>query len=143
MSKDSDKYGTPMELFEWLDQRFHFITDPCTEHDNRLGCPIYYTEEDDGLAQEWIGPVFMNPPYSKVAPWMEKAYGTTLLGHLVVALVRHDPSTQWWQNWVEGKALVVPVPYRIKFHGGDGLYNFPSVILIYMGQLRFSRPGHE
>ncbi len=142
MSKESDTYGTPKDLYEFLNERFVFQTDPCTSDYNPLGTPIYYTEATDGLAHHWTGPVFMNPPYSKVTPWVKKAWQESCDGSLVVGLVRHDPSTRWWEDWIRGKAQVIEVPYRIKFVGGDGLYNFPSAIVIWWGHLA-ARPGHS
>ena len=129
-----DHYGTPVDFYDELNKRFHFKLDPCAWPDNALGTPYFYTEEDDGLVQSWApGPVFMNPPYSTVTPWVQKAYEESLKGVLVVGLVRHDPSTRWWNDWVRGKGLVLPVPYRLHFVGGDGAYNFPSTVVIWHG----------
>ena len=43
--------------------------DPATtEHANKVEqARSWYTAEDDGLSQEWIGNVFLNPPYSRKA----------------------------------------------------------------------------
>jgi DNA N-6-adenine-methyltransferase (Dam) len=37
-------------------------------------CPAarYYTAADDGLTAPWVGLVWMNPPYSKATPWVER-----------------------------------------------------------------------
>ena len=135
-----DEYGTPFELFDWLYERFNFVLDPCTTKDNPLGTQLFYTKESDGLVREWIGPaVFMNPPYSKVTPWVQKAYTESLNGILTVGLLRYDPSTRWWNDWVRGKALVMDVPYRVRFRGGVGAYNFPSAIVIWVGDLAAAR----
>lgn len=31
-----------------------------------------FSKLDDGLTQDWYGLVYMNPPYSKTTPWVEK-----------------------------------------------------------------------
>lgn len=133
--KGGDEYGTPFDLYESLDLRFKFYMDPCTTPDNPLKTNYFYTKELDGLIRPWYGPVFMNPPYSKplINQFVEKAYRESLLGDLVVGLLRHDTSTKWWNQWVKGKAWVEPVPYRLHFRGGDGAYNFPSCVVVWHG----------
>lgn len=147
--KQSDKYGTPFELYNYLNERFHFNMDPCTSADNPLCTPEFFTTQSDGLVQDWRGPVFMNPPYSKVTPWVRKAWTESLQGQLVVGLVRHDPSTQWWQQYVNGKSLVLAVPYRLIFRDPDSsvheyrAYNFPSAVVLWLGDLSDYKPGSE
>jgi len=68
---------TPPELFHQLEEELglKFTLDPCTEPDNPLGTPTFYTEEDDGLKQDWARHVvYMNPPYTDLTPWLKKAY---------------------------------------------------------------------
>ena len=62
-SRQSDDWGTPRSLYNQLDQEFHFDFDPCPLHSNF-----------DGLACEWNGNVFVNPPYSKVGQFLVKAH---------------------------------------------------------------------
>lgn len=40
----------------------------------RRTCPArcYYSPVEDGLAQPWLGEVWMNPPYSGAAPWVHR-----------------------------------------------------------------------
>jgi len=139
MSNNGDCYGTPMDLYQQLNQRFDFTLDPCAWPGNRLDTPKFYTEIDNGLVMSWSGHrVFLNPPYSKPDPWTEKAYNESLRGALVVGLLRHDPSTRWWNKWIKDKAIVIPIPYRLKFVNfetkqPEGSYNFPSAIVIWHG----------
>lgn len=130
-----DEYGTPLDFYRELDKRFHFKLDPCTTEANPLGTQFFFTKVDDGLKHCWSpGPVFMNFPYSEAKLWTRKAYEESLGGALVVGLARYDVSTRWWQQWVEGRALVIGVPFRIHFVGGEGgAYNFPSAICIWTG----------
>lgn len=69
MSKTDDWLSPP----EIIDALGSFDLDPCT--------PIVmpwrtaaarFTIIDDGLFQQWFGRVWMNPPYSKLLPWMHK-----------------------------------------------------------------------
>ena len=137
MSKPSDEKETPEWLFKILDKRFFFNLDPCATDENAK-CSTYFTKEDDGLSQSWDGPVFMNPPYSRLYAWCEKAYEESLRGELVVGLLPGDHSTRWYQDWVEGKAFVWRIPTRISFANDGASAKFASVIAIWCGF-----PGRE
>lgn len=73
MSQKSD-WETPQDLFDRLNDEFHFTLDAAaSDHNHKL--PRYYTEKEDGLAQDWKGErVFCNPPYGnkETGLWSEK-----------------------------------------------------------------------
>lgn len=50
----SDEWETPQELFDKLNEEFHFTLDPCCTHENAK-CDKHYTAEDNGLEQNWGG----------------------------------------------------------------------------------------
>lgn len=54
---------------------FRFTLDPCATPENAK-CAKFFTEADDGLAQDWSDEtVWLNPPYGKtIGSWMKKAY---------------------------------------------------------------------
>jgi len=73
-ASETNEWYTPIDLFTKLNAEFNFTTDPCAEPTNRLGLPVFFTKEQDGLSQEWKGNVFINPPYDQVeAKWLKKA----------------------------------------------------------------------
>lgn len=47
-------WATPQAFFDQLDSEFHFTLDPCANQSNHK-CNLYFTEEDNGLAQPWGG----------------------------------------------------------------------------------------
>lgn len=49
-SRKSDEYETPQEIFDALNEEFHFDLDPCATPDNAK-CLLYFTKEEDGLNQ--------------------------------------------------------------------------------------------
>ena len=70
--KFSDEQYTPKSLFDQLGLTFDL--DVAAPIDNKGHVPAMrkYTQLDDGLAQPWEGRVWMNPPFSKVTPWVKK-----------------------------------------------------------------------
>lgn len=61
-SSNKMDWSTPQEFFDKLNEEFRFTLDPCADDLNHK-CDKYYTEEQDGLAQDWSGEsVFCNPP---------------------------------------------------------------------------------
>ena len=57
-----DEYYTPIHIIKALG---HFDLDPATPLNPRWKtADVMYNKEDDGLSKDWIGRVFLNPPYS-------------------------------------------------------------------------------
>jgi len=82
-AKTSDDYYTPAWVFERMG--IDFDLDVCAPPGGLPWIPAarYFTMADDGLAQEWYGRVWMNPPYSDSAPWaarwLSHRHGVALL----------------------------------------------------------------
>ena len=53
-SSNSDEWATPQEVFQSLNDEFHFTLDPCATDRNHK-CAHYYTQEDNGLQKDWGG----------------------------------------------------------------------------------------
>jgi hypothetical protein len=90
----------------------------------------YFTEEDDGLAQEWVAKtVFLNPPYGKAGArssqdiWARKLEQEYLSGNVkeAILLTKCVPGYAWWERLFR-KWLVCFVEHRIEFVklGEDG-----------------------
>lgn len=112
---DSDDWYTPPLIFDALGLRFDL--DPCAPVGGLPWIPAarYYTEADDGLAQEWYGRVWLNPPYSKPWPWVERLaeHGNG------IALIQADTSTRGWHEWVAKAHVVCFVRGRLQYVRGD------------------------
>ena len=60
-SRNSDEWPTPKAFFDSLNAEFHFTLDPCATDENHK-CDKYFTQETDGLKQDWGGPSrFLQP----------------------------------------------------------------------------------
>ena len=131
-SKD-DKWSTPQDFFDELNTEFGFTLDPCADDSNHK-CNKYYTEEDDGLLQDWQGEiVFCNPPYGKaIKDWVRKAYiegckpNTT-----VVMLIPARTDTIYFHKYIYHKAEIRFLKGRLKFGNSKNSAPFPSMVVIY------------
>jgi len=76
----------------------------------------YYTLADDGLDKPWVGRMWMNPPYTKVANWTNKAIAEYDAGTLTEAilLVRPAGGTAWFVP-LERRFYKATPPKRICF----------------------------
>ena len=72
-SSKTDNWATPIDFFLKVEAEFWpFDLDPCADNENHKA-PKYFTKEDNGLAQEWRGRIFCNPPYWRgLKDWVRK-----------------------------------------------------------------------
>ncbi len=136
-SKKMD-WCTPKDFFDKLDAEFHFALDAAAT-DKSAKCPQYFTPETDGLSQSWNigGAVFCNPPYGReIGKWVEKAYKEHLAGvPTIVLLIPARTDTQYFHEYIYGKAEIRFVRGRLRFEDEDGTKAdaapFPSMVVIY------------
>lgn len=118
-----------------------FALDPASEP-HTAKAPSFYTVKDDGLARLWFGRVWLNPPYSKPRPWLERAYEATSTGEadLVVALLPASVDTGWFHEAVLPYAELRFIRGRVRFLGWEGTPipapKAPSIVAIYRGEGR-------
>lgn len=129
-SHKSDEWATPQDVFDALNDEFHFELDPCATSENRK-CEKYFTLAENGLQKNWGGAkTFCNPPYSKIGEWVEKCYKESEHG-TVVMLIPARTDTRWFHKYIYGKAEIRFVKGRIKFGGARNGAPFPSMIVIF------------
>ena len=68
----TDDWYTPPYIFEALNLQFEM--DVCSPPNGVPWIPAkqFLSLLDDGLTTDWIGKVWMNPPYSDPLPWIDK-----------------------------------------------------------------------
>jgi hypothetical protein len=118
-----DDRETPPCVFEPLNAEFAFTLDAAASHANHkceryctlegtfVGGPGWHVDGEDGLASPWSGErVWVNPPFSGLLPWVEKAWGVHGVGEDVPAevvcmlLPNNRQEQPFWQDLIE--------PYR-------------------------------
>lgn len=132
-SSNSSEWATPQEFFDKLDWRFgKFTLDPCATCENHK-TKKYYTMEDDGLAQDWGGEtVFVNPPYSHISSWIEKAYTESRKPNTkVVLLIPARTDTRYWHNYVMRGREIHFIKGRLKFGNSKNSAPFPSAVIVF------------
>lgn len=134
----NDEWGTESEIY-FYGLNISKITpklDVCATDDNAV-LDNYFTKKQNGLLQEWNQDFFMNPPYSEITLWMEKAYNEHKkhnVNGLILVYAKTD--TKWWHKYVEGIAEVHFIKGRLKFVTPEGELSknsapYPSCWIIY------------
>lgn len=131
-TSSSDEWETPQELFDMIDEVFHFNLDVCATHANAK-CKRYFTKKEDGLSLPWSGICWMNPPYGReITLWIRKAYESSLtVGTIVVCLLPARTDTVWWHEYVIAHAESIGfIRGRLKF-SRKGPAPFPSALVVF------------
>lgn len=130
-SSERDDWSTPQDLFDALNAEFHFDLDVCATPSSAK-CAKYFTPELDGLAHEWTGSCWMNPPYGdEIKTWVKKAYDSRTRA-TVVCLVPARVDTGWWWDYCR-QGDVRFLRGRLRFGGGETGAPFPSAVVVFPG----------
>ncbi len=140
---DKRKYATPQPFFDRLNAVFGpFTLDPCAEP-STAKCELFFTEDDDGLSQDWgEHNVFMNPPFGRhekackknckkkrckerghhidkdisgTNDWVAKAWTASLKGATVTGIVPSSMGTKWFHDYVMRATYLIIVEGRVSY----------------------------
>ena len=132
-SSAKQDWTTPRWLFAQLDAEFGFEIDAAASAENAL-CDRFFTEEDDALQQDWRGRTFSNPPYDRVAKFVEYGWRECYErgnADLVVFVVASRTGTQWWQKFANHGAEIRFIEGRLRFGGSTNSAPFDSAVLVF------------
>jgi phage N-6-adenine-methyltransferase len=132
-SSHTDLWATPQEFFDKYHATYNFQTDVCAIPENAK-CANYFTPEQDGLAQEWRGVCWMNPPYGRtIGKWVMKAVkAANDNGATVVCLLPARTDTAWWHDYVATNASRIEfIRGRLKFGSAKHSAPFPSAVVVF------------
>jgi DNA N-6-adenine-methyltransferase (Dam) len=121
----SDEWLTPKKIIDRVLAVLGSIDlDPCAASADPLNVPAQtcIARPDDGLAANWRGNLFLNPPYGRsVDDWCEKLIREWKVAHVTsaIALVAARPDTRWFR-----------------------MFRFAPVCFI-AGRLKFRRPSRS
>lgn len=109
--------------------------DPCSNSHEKPNVPAlkHLTESDNGLAHQWHGRVYMNPPYGRaIAKWvahLSQEYESQRVVE-ALALVPARTDTKWFRALYPH--YVCFIRGRLKFSGHGNSAPFPSAVF-YLG----------
>jgi hypothetical protein len=112
----SDEWYTPKHVFDALGVTYY--TDVASPKGQRTFVPAINFITENGLETEWIGPVWMNPPFGKrngLKPWLDKFF-TPGNG---IALVPDRTSAAWFQEAWRKADMTLFTP-KLQFIRPDG-----------------------
>ena len=132
-SSKTNLWSTPNDFFDKLNDEFHFTLDPCSTHENAK-CYKHFTEEENGLLQDWGNEVvFCNPPYGRqIKYWVKKAYEESQKDNTtVVMLIPARTDTIYFHEYIYHKAEIRFIKGRLKFGNAKNSAPFPSMVVIF------------
>lgn len=126
-SSANTEWGTPQNLFDYLDLDFHFNLDVCATANNAK-CKAFYSPEQDGLIQPWLeSRCWCNPPYGRGSGgWLGKCVGND-----VVALLPARTETKRFKIVWEHADAICFISGRLTFEGADHPAPFPSALAVF------------
>jgi phage N-6-adenine-methyltransferase len=133
-SNNTDMWATPQNFYDGLNKRYNFTLDPCATPQNTK-CPKFFTEQEDGLLQDWSGnTVYVNPPYSNVKAWVNKALiESRKPDTTVVMLVAARTDTKFFHDYCTKANQIFFIKGRLKFGGSTNSAPFPSMVVVFGG----------
>ena len=119
-SSASDEWQTPQAVYAKLNHEFHFTLDPCAIDGVEDGLSSLFTP--------WTGhTVFVNPPYSRIRPWLERWRDALV----AVYLIPSRTDCRWFHEIVLPHAKEIRfIRGRLRFGGSPNSAPFPSCIVI-------------
>lgn len=147
--------ATPWPLIRAIERRWggrKMDFDLCALASNAKA-PKFFTPEQDGRSQIWSkipslpkkgARLWCNPPYGNTQPWVLRAarFAQTsrckVDGAKVLVLVPASVGSNWWAEYVHGRASVLFLRPRIKFVGHKQGYPKDLVIVCYG-----DKPGYD
>ena len=131
-SSKTDLWETPQDLFDRLNEKYHFTLDVCALPENAK-CDRYFTPEQDGLSQRWGGVCWCNPPYGReIGKWIEKAAEESKDPFTtVVMLLPARTDTRWFHDYCQRYGEIEFLRGRLKFGNAKNSAPFPSMIVTF------------
>ncbi len=118
-------WETPKEVYDPLNEEFHFTFDPC---------PLY-CENPDTFYNDWHGRVYCNPPYDNesIRHFLEKGLLelTKRNIEIIVYLLPVKTSKKWFHDLVWNKGEIRFLKKRVKFVGAKNPAPFDNMVVIY------------
>jgi hypothetical protein len=139
-------YGTPPAFLNAVWARFGAVGwDLAATYENSVATD-FISPERNSLETPW--PIYrsprhpnepvqmwLNPPFADIAPWAKKCAewvtGMAVPGSRIFMLVPAAVGTNWWRDYVSGKARVIAVSPRLTFVGCKDPFPKDCALCVY------------
>jgi len=123
--KKNDCLQTPEWVYKPLG---HFDLDPCAGENTKIAkTNLWDGRDEDGLATDWNGFVFCNPPFSQKEVWAQK-----MIDHNNgILLLPERGSAPWFGPLAKAAGQHFIMGKKIDFIGGTSSNNLGSVMFLF------------
>jgi phage N-6-adenine-methyltransferase len=136
--RSKQDYQTPPEFITAVKRKLgitNFDIDLAADATNRQAEQWYGLDNGlDSLTQPWKvgdGWNWLNPPYSNIRPWVEKAEKEAKMGAKTAVLIPASVGSNWWFDYVHQIAHVLLLNGRLTFVGCPSCYPKDCALLLY------------
>lgn len=136
--RSKQDYWTPPEFLDAVRKTLgvhEFDVDLAADDGNAIALEYFTAQNSAFDAQTWrfaSGWNWLNPPYSAIGPWVERAYLEARDNRAKTAvLIPASVGANWWRDWVHNKALVLFLNGRLTFVGCTAPYPKDCALLLY------------
>jgi len=143
-SKGKQDHATPDSFMKYINQMYPTVFDLAAD-DRNSKCPRWWNEQANSLDQDWARMYslleynskkhaqyyWLNPPFKRVAPWMEKCADASEAGTRIVTLTLASRGTNWYYEWVKPYALSLVLTKRLKLIGEKDYFTKELMLNIY------------
>jgi len=125
-SGNTEWYTPPayIEAARWVLGSIDIDPASCAFANRIVKASTFFTKEQDGMAQQWTGKAWLNPPYCSplCGQFCEKLTAEFVAGNVTeaIVLVNNATETVWFQAMTELAGAVCFPKGRIRFIGKDG-----------------------
>jgi len=139
--KSKQDYHTPPEFIQAVKNKLRiqdFTVDLAADEHNSVGLG-YFDLPMNSLEQSWrqlSGWNWLNPPFDKITPWVQKAAMESLYGAHIAMLVPASVGSNWWNDYVTRNSYQLFLNGRITFQGCVTPYPKDCALLLYTPMIR-------
>jgi len=138
-SSESNEYYTPTPYIEAMRKVLGDVLDPASnlQAQQTIRARVFYTIEDDGLAHDWPGAVWLNPPYGGLqaifTAYLLDQYARGITTAAILLLRATATETAWFQPLWDHTLCFTD--HRIPFDSPAGVQhgNTSGSVFVYLG----------
>lgn len=128
-----NEWFTPAEYIKMAREVLGAIDlDPAThaQAQTTIQAAKFFTEEDDGLAHDWHGRVWLNPPYAQplIGQFVSKMCSERTAGRVTagIMLTHNYTDTEWFHEATNSAEAICFTRGRVRFYKPDGTIAAPT-----------------